>query len=133
MVDYVKLAATAKRLVEANGRQITFIREAETKADPLKPWEGPGPEGAAPPTEVPLYGVFVPPNTVRQFGVTALGEGTEFDDVIAYSEQIAIVFPETNDLRTFTHIEDNGRWGIIGLQVLKPADTLLLAFVAVRR
>ncbi len=133
MVDYVRLASVAKRLVEANGRQIMFVRENETKADPLKPWEGPGEEVTAPPTEVPLYGVFVPPNTVRQFGVTALGEGTEFEDVIAFSEQIAIVFPENNDLRTFTHIEDNGRWGIIGLQVLKPATTLLLAFVAVRR
>lgn len=133
MVDYVKLAETAKRLIEANGRTITFVREAETREDPLKPWDGPGSDIAAPPTEVPLYGVFVPPNTVRQFGVTALGQGTEFNDVIAFSEQIAIVFPETHDLRTFTHIIDSERWGIIGLQVLKPADTQLLAFVAVRR
>lgn len=133
MVDYTKLAATAKRLVEANGRTITFIREAESRADPLKPWDGPGSEGSAPPTLVDLPGVFVPPNTVRQFGVTALGQGTEFNDVIAFSEQIAIVFPETHDLRTFTHVEDGDRWGIIGLQVLKPADVQLLAFVAVRR
>lgn len=133
MVDFVKLAATSKRLIEANGRVVTFIRESETKADPLKPWEGPADEVSDPPTSVDLSAVFVPPNTVRQFGVTALGQGTEFDDVLAYTEQIAIVFPETNDLRVFTHVLDDVRYGIIGLQVLKPATTQLLAFVAIRR
>lgn len=133
MVDYVKLAATAKRLVDANGRTVTLLREAETKADPLKPWEGPGEEDVTPPTEVSLKSVFVPPNTVRQFGITALGQGTEFVDLVSWTEQIAIVFPEEYDLRTFTHMVDGDRYGIIGLQVLKPGDTQLLAFMAVRR
>lgn len=130
-VDYTKLAATAKRLVEENGRAIKLISDGAAAADPNKPWEGPA---STTETTVDLFGVFVPPNTVRQFGLTALGEGTEFRDLVTYSEQIAIVFPGETDLRGFNHMEDNGvRWGIIGLQVLRPGPTQLLAFVGVRR
>ena len=130
MVDYVKIAATAKRLVEANGRQITFIRPDETPDDPAKPWLG----STGADTSTLLYGVFVPPNTVRQFGLTALGEGTDFKGLVSISEQIAIVFPETEDLREYTHLLDGTvRWGIIGIQVLRPGATQILAFVGVRR
>lgn len=130
MVDYVRLAATAQRLIEANGRLITFVRDSETPLDANQPWLGP--TGAD--TTLELSGVFVPPNTVRQFGLTALGQGTEFRDLISFSEEIAIVFPETSDLRQFTHVEDEAiRWGIIGLQVLKPGTVQLLAFVGLRR
>lgn len=133
MVDYVKLAGVADRLVKANGRSVEFLREAETRADPLKPWEGPGDEATTPPTSVMLNSVFVPPNTVRQFGITALGQGTEFVDLVTWTEQIGIVFPEEYDMRTFTHLVDGDRYGITGLQVLKPGDIQLLAFIAVRR
>ena len=129
MVDYVRLAATAKRLVETNGRAITFVRPSEVPDDPNEPWGGS--TGAE--TTLPLFGVFVPPNTVRQFGLTALGQGTEFQDLISMSEQIAIVFPETTDLRQFTQVDDGERWGIIGLQVLKPGPVQILAFVGLRR
>lgn len=130
MVDYVRLAATAQRLVEANGRLITFIRNNETPDDPDKPWEG----STGVDTTLELSGVFVPPNTVRQFGLTALGQGTEFKDLISFSEEIAIVFPETSDLRQFTHVLDDAvRWGITGIQVLKPGNTQVLAFVGMRR
>lgn len=130
MVDYVSLAATSKRLVEANGRLITFIRDNETPDDPAKPWEG----STGADTTVILSGVFVPPNTVRQFGLTALGQGTDYQELITKSEQIVITYPETEDIREFTHIlDDSVRWGIIGIQVLKPGATQLLAFVGVRR
>lgn len=131
MPDYVRLAATASRLIEKSGRSITFVKLNETADDPAKPWRGP-PDGGD--TNLPLFGVFVPPNTVRQFGLSALGEGTEFDDLVTRSEQIIITFQGENDLRDYTEVEDRGeRWGIIGLQVLRPGDTTLLAFVGVRR
>ena len=130
MVDYVKLAAVAERLVRQNGREITFVKKERTAADPSRPWKGPvdGEE------LLPLYGVFVPPNTVRQFGLSALGEGTEFVDLIAFSEQVAIVFPGENDLRQYTTIRDNGvNWNMIAMQLLQPAGIKLLAFVGTRR
>jgi len=132
MVDYVKLSATAKRLIEANGRVITLIQDNKVPASAAEPWKG-----ATPGTETisSISGVFVPPNTVRQFGLTSLGKGTEMIDMIDRSEQIAIVNPETRELAQFSHLQeaDGTRWGIIGLQILKPADIQLLAFIGVRR
>ena len=133
MVDYVSVAATAKRLIEANGRQITFYSASQAAADSAKPWDGPSTVKSGVGTA--LYGVFVPPNTVRQFGLTALGRGTEFDDLFRLSEQIAIVFPEGGlDVRQFSIVEDGGiDWKIIGLQELKPGDLNVLSFVGLRR
>ena len=131
MVDYTRLATTAARLIKNNGRSITFVRLNETPANSDRPWKGPASGGE---TTLALNGVFVPPNTVRQFGLTALGEGTELRDLVAFSEQIIITAQGDNDLRQFTSVIDGGvRWGVIGLQVLQPGDTRLLAFVGVRR
>lgn len=41
MVDYVKSAATAKRLIEKNGRSVVLVRKSQTPADAAKPWRGP--------------------------------------------------------------------------------------------
>lgn len=131
MVDYVRLSATANRLIEKNGRSIQFVRLNESPADPDKPWNGPAAGGEG---NLDLFGVFVPPNTVRQFGLSALGEGTEFQDLLTMSEQVIITAQAENDLRLYTEVVDRSqRWGIIGLQVLRPADVTLLAFVGVRR
>jgi len=128
--DYTKLAATAARLIKNNGRSITFVKLDEAAADPSEPWNGP----ASNETTLALNGVFVPPNTVRQFGLSALGEGTEFKDLVTFSEQIIITAQGENDLREYTKVIDRSdRWGIIGLQVLRPGDTTLIAFVGVRR
>lgn len=131
MVDYVRLAQTANRLITANGRSIQMVRKNEVSADPTRPWTGP-PAGGE--TTLDLSGVFVPPNTVRQFGLTALGRGTDFMDLVAMSEQIIITYPGPNDLRVYTEVVDEGvRWGIIGLQELKPGTVEMLAFIGVKR
>lgn len=130
MPDYTRLAATAQRLIKNNGRSITFVKLDEASADPTQPWNGPSTNE----TTLALNGVFVPPNTVRQFGLSALGEGTEFKDLVTFSEQVIITAQGENDLREYTKVIDRSdRWGIIGLQVLRPGDTTLLAFVGVRR
>ena len=129
MVDYVKLAATAERLIRLNGREVTFFRLSQTPTDPDKPWKGNTPR----PDYIVLPAVFVPPNTVRQFGLTSLGQGTEFVDLITFSEQIAIVFPEENDLREYTTLHDVVDYNILGIQVLRPGPINMLAFVGVRR
>jgi hypothetical protein len=131
MVDYAKLSATATRLITKNGRVINLVRKELTPDDPAKPWDG----TADPDTLTPISAVFVPPNTVREFGLTALGQGTEFNDLIASSQQIVILNPVLLDLRDYTSMIDSGgeRWGIIGIQVLKPGDTQLLGFLGVRR
>jgi hypothetical protein len=130
MVDYVKVAATAKRLIEANGRQVTFNRLTQTPGDPAKPWNGN--TGALTPLD--LYGVFVPPNQVRIFGLSALGLASDIRELVEVSEQIGIIYPEGNDLRDYESITDGSpRWTVTGVQQLRPAETYLLAYVGVRR
>jgi hypothetical protein len=45
MANYVKLAATAKRLIELNGRTVTLVRKTRAPADAAKPWRGPSGTG----------------------------------------------------------------------------------------
>lgn len=40
MVNYASLAATAQRLIEANGRDVTLVKLSEVPADAAKPWRG---------------------------------------------------------------------------------------------
>lgn len=133
MVDYVSIQATAIRLVAETGRDITLVRYAETPANPAKPWAGP----AAPPTgqsTLALKGVFVAPSTERQFGLLALGRGIEFQNLLTYSQQIIIVAQGNNDISIYSQVLDEGiRWGIIGIQILKPGTVELCAFIGVRR
>jgi len=130
MVDYVKLAATADRLITANGRTVTFQRKSEVASDAAKPW---GAQTGVD-TEFETKAVFAPPNTVRQFGLSSLGQGTEFKDLIEFSDYIGIFYPGSTDMRQFSHVEDGTEvFGIIGLQILKPGDVQLLGFVGIRR
>lgn len=130
MSEYDSAIALAQRMIKKKGRVVQFFKKNTTLIDPLKPWNGTtGDE-----TPVDISGVFVPPNTVRQFGLTALGEGTEYRDLVTLSEKIIIIYPGEYDLTTFVSVLDRTtRWGIVGLQVLRPGDEQILAYVGVRR
>lgn len=130
MVDYVRLQATALRLINENGRAITLVRKSRTPADANEPWNGP----TGMDTSLSLVGVFVPPNSVREFGLPALGEGTEYVDMLRFSQQIVIVAPQANDVRGYEIVRDRSvDWGILATQVLRPGDLTMLAFIGVRR
>ena len=134
MVDQAKLAATALRLITKNGRSITFVNQDGVSVDPLKPWKSAASPIGGGITFVTV-GAFVPPNTIRGFGLSSLGEGSGFEDFVSMSEQIIIVSPgETVDLREFHDVLDRGSyWGITGVQILRPGSLVLLGFVGVKR
>lgn len=133
-VDYDKLAATAKRLIAENGRDIILERIITTPADATKPWKG---NNGVPGTPYETRGVFAPPAAVRQFGLPSLGQGTEFQDFMSFSEQVCILFPDTNDLRDYVKVREadpgSPKWGIVGYQLLRPAEVSVLAFLGLRR
>lgn len=132
MVDYTRLARTAERLIRKNGREIIFKKPDLTPLDPLKPWNGPDP--SAPPVELPLMAVFAPPNTVRQFGLTALGTGHEVSDLFMYVQKLFILFPGENDITQFPICVDEGiEYNLVAYQLLRPANKNLVAFVGTRR
>lgn len=128
MVDYVRLAATAKRLVEANGRDLSFVRLAETPTDPAEPWRGKtAPREAA--TVVLGSGVAVPPSSATTLGIHVMD-----DHFLKRSDQILICVAE-EEIDNFDEVIDEGStvWKIEGVEKLRPAETTLLYFVGVKR
>lgn len=131
-VDYNALAATARGLVEANGRQVTLRKLATTPADANKPWRGAASPAGAPAAQAAPYGVAVPPSSA-----VALGMSTKDTDLVKRSEQIFILTPvegETLDYSTMTELVDGTEpYRIVAVEKLRPADVTLLYFVGVAR
>lgn len=131
MAKFERLAQMAQRLIKNNGRSITLVRFGDTPTDPNRPWKGRNPSSDA---HLSMIGVFVPPNTVRQFGLMALGEGTEWIDLVTKSQQIIIVSQGEHDISEYAQVIDGQeRWGVIATQELRPGDLNLLGFIGVRR
>lgn len=129
MVDFTKLAATAQRLLGANGRSVTFIRHSQSLADAGKPWQGPTSARGTPDETSVQNAVFVQPSSASQLGIAS-----EQSDLVMKSDQIMIVAPGTVDLTIFQEVLDDGvYWKITGIEVLRPGATTVLAFVGVAR
>lgn len=128
--DYAGLKTTVDELMTEFGRSVTLRRTDRTPADPSQPWRGPANPGT--PVDLALDAVFVPPNTVRQFGLSALGEGTETVDLLRFSEQIVIIAQDV-DIRGYDQLIDTVTWRIVAYQVLRPGDVYMLGFLGVRR
>ncbi len=131
--DYESMQVTVAALLLKFGREIVLKAKERSPADSDQPWDGPS--GGAPDASTTVNAVFVPPNTVRQFGLTALGTGTEFIDQLKFSESVIIGFAGDGvDIRIYNKVVDDAQdWGILASQVLKPGDNEMLFYLAVRR
>tara|TARA_R110000772_G_scaffold267648_1_gene392128 strand:- start:103 stop:489 length:387 start_codon:yes stop_codon:yes gene_type:complete len=128
MVDYVKLAATATRLVEANGRDLSFVQLLETPTDVAEPWRGNAtPREAS--TIVLGSGVAVPPSSASTLGIHVAD-----DHFLKRADQILICVAE-EDIENFDEVIDEGStvWKITGVEKLRPSTTTILYFVGVKR
>jgi hypothetical protein len=97
MVNYVRAAANAKRLIEENGREVDLYRKSRTPADAAKPWRGPTSPGN---TLVGSPIAFIYPATEKdeQGGLLRKGEMT---CLIAHDS-----LDPAEDLTTLDHIVD---------------------------
>lgn len=133
MPDYVKLAATAQRLVTESGRTIQLVKPATELANADEPWNGPTDQTVGE-TVISVPGIQLLPNAVRIFGLAALGDANEFRGLITYSELVYVVFQGEENLEDYTIVRDSGvDFQIEATQALKPANTTLLGFIGVRR
>lgn len=132
MVDYVRLASTAERLVKKNGRVATIARLSDAPPDPTYPWEGSdlSPQPLAEQHDLPA--VFVPPSSATQLGMDAVPA-----ELLARFEQVAIVAPGPSfsvDLKGFQVVVDGGmRWRVEWVSQLRPATQIMVYFFGVRR
>lgn len=126
MVDYVKLAATAERLIEANGRSVTVTQQGQTPTDPTKPWRG-----QSTPVRDSVVGIAVVVDPAT------MGYEVQNVDNVKRADML-VLFAANNDggksLENFDTITDGSIvWKILRTQVLKPGATRLLYIFEVAR
>jgi hypothetical protein len=124
MVDYVRMQATALRLIEANGRVVTLQRLSNTPADAAKPWNGPSTPTVAEEQEVTA--AFVP-----HAGNIEMAKDLIDADLLKRCDQIALVgVSGTQDFKDFNQLVDDGvTYKIPFMRVLQPGtETLLYVF-----
>jgi len=124
VVDYTKLAATAKRLIEASGRLVTLYDASSTDADASKPWSAPVP--ASPDDTDTAIAVFVPVGG-GGLGHTLRDRAAQLDKILTQECMIATSSSNAEDLRNADSIADGNRsWKIVVRQELAPGDTSLV-------
>lgn len=125
MPDYVKLAATAKRLIEGAGRNVVFRRLGKQIDDPTKPWRASENIRNPADLEVQAQAVFVDPVSAAKMG---LGLDSQ-SDLMKKIEAVALVAVESSpeDLETCDEIVELGTtFSIEHVEILKPGPTKLL-------
>ena len=121
MADHAKYVTLAKRLIQANGRQIRLQLLAQNGTDPSKPWRGNSSDDIA--NEYDAVAVFIPA-IGRELGT--LVTDTE---MLKRSTHVCICEPVAEDLEEkVTRIQDSDNllFRVIWSQALKPADKTVL-------
>lgn len=123
MADFVALAATAKRLIDANGRDVTLRQLDRGHANGSQPWRKPG----ATNVDVgPLKGVIVP------------FESNDIDGtLIRESDKKALVAANdtgANEIEKFDELIDGSDiWKIVRVKVINPGTTRVLYIIQLRQ
>ena len=126
MTDYVKLAATTKRLIAQTGRDITFAKLSSAIANPAKPWEGHGDHTIT--DSVVTKGVF----TIGNTSIPTESRGLAFDwvdrELLRVTRHVVLVaaldLPSLLDYKVM--LDAGVTWGIIWGQLLQPGPIPLM-------
>lgn len=123
MVDYVSLAATAERLINANGRDVTIVQKDRTPADAGKPHRA----GGSSDTSVgPVKAVIVPFNADDVDG-TLIRRDDKRAFVAANDTGVSLI----EKFDTITDGSDT--WRIEAVVVINPGATRILYDIQLRR
>lgn len=118
-------------LMKEFGRTITMIAFTEDNNDDAQPWKDRDDDND--PSNLDLFAVVVPPSATKNFGLQALGTGTQWDDLLTNSEKVVIAEGPT-DLREYSKVRDGGvEYSIYAQQTLQPGDQILLSYIGLRR
>lgn len=131
MVNYVKIAATAKRLIEANGRTVSLVRLDRDPADPDMPWRGPAVVDSAPydPLDYPSPKAVIVPYTEDDIDGTLVRHGDKRAYVAATSTAVAAL-----NLAEYDGLIDNGeQYKIVSVNILNPGEIIILYEMQLRK
>jgi hypothetical protein len=133
MADHSKFIALAKKLINKEGREISFLKLAGTSVDPDRPWKGAArPAGEPPPIShiAVAMAVFLPVGS-------GFSKEYKIDELFKGAEQMLLTSPHdssTVNLAEYNLVEDDGvRWRIVGVLELRPANQTVLFAMGVAR
>lgn len=111
MVDYVSMAAMAKRLIDENGREVTIIQQGHDPQDSTQPWRG--------------------LSTYSRYRVTGNAVFTKLEGDGSKRKVQMMLFAANDDLgqmlEEFDQVEDGDLvWKIDGAEVVGPADSRVI-------
>jgi hypothetical protein len=139
MVDFVKLAKTAKKLVEATGRSVTLYKRDRTPAVAGDPWRGPD----SVPT--PSDGLVIGPLKVAFVPATGGGFGKLLFDAdktlrrkidlvgLLATDSVVALSLTAADVEVADTLKDGAKiYKIVEIGHLKPGDTSLLLVLGLK-
>lgn len=132
MADYVTLAATARRLIRANGAPRTLVKAGAVPADSSKPWRGADDPRGDDAETATAYALAVNPSGAASLGLKSISE-----DLLKRTSAILVFeapLSGITDLRTVDFVRDgDGESRVTFVETLRPAAVDLLHFVGVAR
>lgn len=133
MADHSKFIALANKLINKEGREVSFLKLADTSADPDRPWKGAARAAGEPP---PVSHIAVAMAVFLPVG-SGFGKEYKIDELFKGAEQHLLTPPHdsgTVNLAEYNLVEDSGvRWRITGILELKPATQTVLFAMGVAR
>lgn len=123
-MDYVRLAALAKKLIEKNGRSVTF-RNLATPTDPATPWRTDAPAVAASATQ---NAAFVSLSS-RHLGI----ELTQEQLNLRANEMVLAGASSLDMLRVNQIVDGPDTYAVQWVQTIKPGDTAVFYAYGIRR
>lgn len=124
-MDYVRMAALAKKLIEANGRTVTF-RQLAVSSDPAKPWRTDAPVVAL---SVTQKAAFVSLSS-RHLGIelTQVQLETRSNELVLAGSSTAMDLLHANEI-----VDGTETFAIQWVQTVKPGDTAVFYAFGIKR
>ena len=122
-LDYAKLAATADKLIAANGKQVTFKQQSQTPADGSKPWRGAGANVES--LTIPAFAVVLPNDELDDKEAMRRGDATAY--IAASTFGSGDPFTAADLVAIDTMVDNEGyTWRVHGVEIINPGAIRVL-------
>lgn len=130
MANYAANAATARRMINGAGRNVTLVQLDFNAPNSAKPWRGVADPRSTPTRSIPLKAVFVSVAAVSALGLTK----TTMDLAKKADLTCMVSTPEKVDLfQELVDSKDGRRYKIMKVEVLAPGDVTILQFLVLKQ
>lgn len=123
MVDYAKAAATAKRLIDDAGRNVTLTKTDRTPGTPATPWRA----GGTSDTTIGPFKAAVVGFTEEEIDGTLVSRGDK-------KALLSGLDGDTNLIEEFNILTDGSDvWKIMSVKIVNPGDTRVVYVLQLRK